>query len=81
MSSAKFKEIREKLGLTQQEVSMVLGYSGRNVVTHIERGARNPGKLAMAILEILNEMPPRKARDFMELLKTHIGSQVSEADD
>lgn len=80
MSSERFREIRESLGFTQQEISEVLGYSSKNVVTHIERGARNPGKLAMAVLELLNELPPRKAQELIERLRVHIRDQKMESD-
>lgn len=72
MSSAKFKVIREKLGLNQDELAQVLGLSGKTTVSNIETGVRNPSKLAMAVMEILNESSPRKAKELIELLKAHI---------
>lgn len=72
MSSAKFKKIRENLELTQEEIAQVLGLSGKKAVSNIETGVRNPSKLALAIMEILNELSPRKSKELIELLKIHI---------
>jgi len=72
VSSAKFKKIRENLELTQEEIAQVLGLSGKKAVSNIETGVRNPSKLALAIMEILNELSPRKSKELIELLKIHI---------
>lgn len=80
MSSAKFKVIREKLGLNQDELAQVLGLSGKTAVSNIETGVRNPSKLAIAVMEILNESSPRKAKELIELLKTHIAKIEKDLD-
>lgn len=80
MSATRFRRIREKLGLTQEELCGVLGLSGKTVVSRIEAGDRNPSKLAMAIMEVLNDLSPRKSQELMELLKSHIANLNSDID-
>lgn len=72
MSPLKFKAIREKLGLKQEELAQVLGLSGKTAVSNIETKVRNPSKLAMAIMSILDEASPRKAKELIELLRTYV---------
>jgi DNA-binding XRE family transcriptional regulator len=72
VSPSKFKAIRENLGLNQDELAQVLGLSGKTAVSNIETGVRNPNKLAMAVMEILNESSPRRAKELIELLKTNV---------
>jgi DNA-binding XRE family transcriptional regulator len=72
VNPGKFKSIREKLGLKQDELAKVLGLSGKTAISNIETGVRNPSKLAMAVMEILNESSPSKAKELIELLQSHI---------
>lgn len=72
MSSAKFKRIREELGLTQEETALILGLSGRRAVGNIETEVRKPSKLALAVLNILVELPKKDSQWLMELLRKHI---------
>lgn len=80
MSPSKFKAIREKLGLKQEELAQVLGLSGKTAVSNIETGVRNPSKLGIAVMEILNEFSPRKSQELIELLKKHIAKIEKELD-
>lgn len=80
MSPSKFKAIREKLGLKQEELAQVLGLSGKTAVSNIETGVRNPSKLGIAVMEILNESSPRKSQELIELLKKHIAKIEKELD-
>lgn len=75
MSYKRFKIIREYLGLTQEEVSLMFGLADRSVVNRYESGARSPSKLTMAIMEILNELPKKDSQKLMDLLKNHVASQ------
>jgi transcriptional regulator with XRE-family HTH domain len=72
MSPAQFKEIREKLGLTQVELSQVLGLSGRKPISHFETGFRTPSPLIQALMSLLNGLSERKAAEFIELLNEHM---------
>jgi DNA-binding XRE family transcriptional regulator len=80
VSPSKFKAIREKLGLKQEELAQVLGLSGKTAVSNIETGVRNPSKLGIAVMEILNESSPRKSQELIELLKKHIAKIEKELD-
>lgn len=81
MSPSKFKAVREKLGLSQDELAQVIGLSGKKAVSNIETGVRNPSKLGAAIMEILHESSPRKAKELIDLLKAHIAKIEKEFDD
>lgn len=72
MSPEKFKSVREKLGLTQQELSDVLGLSGQRPISHFETGFRTPSLLTQALMTILNGLSERKAADLLELFREHM---------
>lgn len=72
MSSAKFKATREQLGLTQDEVAQILGFSGKTAISNIETGVRSPSKLALAVLEVLADLPKKESLRLIELLQKHI---------
>lgn len=72
MSPDKFKSIREKLGLTQEELSELLGLSGRKPISHFETGFRKPSPLIQAIMSLLGSLSERKAVELIELLSEHM---------
>ena len=72
MSPEKFKAVREKLGLTQQELSDVLGLSGQRPISHFETGFRTPSLLTQALMSILDGLSDRKAADMLELFREHM---------
>lgn len=72
MSSAKFKATREQLGLTQDEVAQILGFSGKTAISNIETGVRSPSKLALAVVEVLADLPKKESLRLIELLQKHI---------
>ena len=72
MNSAKFKVIREKLGLTQEELSDMLGLSGRKPISHFETGFRKPSPVIQSIMSLLDSLSERKAADLVELLNEHM---------
>lgn len=74
MNPARFRKIREKLELTQEDLAYVLCLAGKTVISRIEAGDRNPSKLAIAVMEILNDLPSRKAMELMELLRDQSGN-------
>ena len=76
MTPAKFKEIRERLGLKQSELGELLGLKGRIAVTHYETGFRNPNRLIEVLMEIFNEWPEKKSLELREeILKRMTGSK------
>ena len=81
MSPKRFKEIRLKLDLTQEELSEVLGVADKTVINRYEAGTRAPSNLMSAVMEILNELSPKKSLDLMELLKKHLKRTQREQND
>ena len=68
MSPSRFKEIREKLELSQAELGEILGLSGRLPVTHYETGFRKPSNLIVALMELFDSLPEKKSLELRELL-------------
>ncbi len=68
MSPLRFKEIREKLGLTQEELSEVFGVSGRKPISHYETGFRKPGDLILVLMEIFDSLSEKKSIELRELI-------------
>ncbi|MBL7554883.1 MAG: helix-turn-helix domain-containing protein [Bdellovibrionaceae bacterium] len=68
MSPLRFKEIREKLGLTQEELSEVFGVSGRKPISHYETGFRKPGDLIVVLMEIFDSLSEKKSIELRELI-------------
>lgn len=68
MSPVRFKEIREKLGLTQEELSEVFGVSGRKPISHYETGFRKPGDLIVVLMEIFDSLSEKKSIELRELI-------------
>ncbi len=72
MSPNKSKMVREKLNLTQEELSDLLGLSGRQIISHFETGFRTPSLLTQALLSVLDSLSERKAVELIELIKDHM---------
>ena len=71
MSPKEFREVRDKLGLTQRELSEILGLSGYIPVNHYESGFRTPSVLIQSLMRILVELPDKKSLELRETLKEH----------
>ena len=69
MKPKEFREIREKLGLTQKELADIFGLSGYIPVNHYESGFRNPSSLTAALMRIFNDWPEKKSVELREELK------------
>lgn len=72
MSSKEFKNAREKIGLNQEEMAEVLGFSGKTAISNIETGVRSPGKLAMGVMELLASLPKKDSEKLIALLKKYV---------
>lgn len=70
MSPDRFRTIRLGLGLTQEELAKALGL-GKKTVTQYEIGFRKPGATVAIIISVLGSLPERRAKEFLELLKSH----------
>ena len=72
MSPKKFKAIREKLNLTQGELASLFGFSGRQVISHIETGFRPASFIYQTLMSVLDSLPEKKAMELIELLLEHM---------
>lgn len=63
MTGEQFKEIREKLGLSQVELAEVLCLSGKQSVSNIETGQRNPSRLSAALMRLFIELPEKRSKE------------------
>ncbi len=72
MTPAQFKQIRERLGLTQGDLAIVLGVSGKKPISHYETGVRRPSPLIQALMSALNSLSEKKAKDLIELVTEHM---------
>lgn len=68
MKGREFKEIRDQLGLTQEELSQVLCLSGKQSVGNIETDFRKPGKLIAVLMRAFVELPKRQSEELRKLL-------------
>lgn len=81
MSPARFKKIRESLGLTQEELASTLGFSGKVSISNIETGFRKPSILVATIMEVLNELPARRASELIASMQGHAKKKKLEKND
>jgi transcriptional regulator with XRE-family HTH domain len=72
MKPSRFQEIRLSIGLTQQELAEILCVSHPMVISHYETGFRNPSKLIQVVMSILESLPEKKKKEFLDLVKDHI---------
>ncbi len=70
MSPAKFKQIRTKLGLTQEVMAEIFGLAKLSI-SQYETGFRSPSMLIMVILSLLSSLPDKKAKDLLLLIGEH----------
>lgn len=75
MSPKQFKETREQLGLTQDELAQVLGLAGKKSISHLETGFRTPSPLIGAVMSYLGSLSERKAQEFIEEFGRHMAKE------
>ncbi len=68
MNGKRFKQIREDLGLSQDQLAQMLGFSSKQAVSNIETGFRNPSNLVTAVMLILKELPKKRSLELQTLL-------------
>lgn len=68
MTGKQFKTAREKLDLSQDQLASVLGFSGKQSISNIERGRVNAGKLTASVLQLLIDLPEKRSKELQELL-------------
>ena len=83
MKGHEFKKLRNKLGLTQDELAQILGLASKQVVSNIESELRNPSKLVAVILKYLNTLSEKEAEVFkkriMELSAEYDRKKIKES--
>ena len=72
MKPKEFREIRDRLGLTQKELSKIFGLSGYLPVNHYESGFRNPSTLTVALMRLFDEWPEKRSLELREALKEQV---------
>ena len=65
MKGQEFKNIRTRLGLTQEELADVLGLSGKKAIGNIETDFRQPSVLTIIVMLFLDNLESGKARTMM----------------
>jgi DNA-binding transcriptional regulator YiaG len=68
MKGTEFKDIREQLGLSQDELADVLCLSGKQAVSNIETEFRNPSKLTAVLMRVFATLSQRRSKELRELL-------------
>jgi transcriptional regulator with XRE-family HTH domain len=68
MKGSQFKKVRERLGLSQEELAEVLCLSSKQAVSNIETGFRNAGGLAATLMRVLEGLSERQAKELCQLL-------------
>lgn len=72
MTGNQFKTIREELGLSQVQLAQLLGLSGKQAVSNIETGFRNPSRLTMALMQVFLDLPEKRSKELRDLLLEHL---------
>ncbi len=72
MTGNQFKTIREELGLSQDQLAQLLGLSGKQAVSNIETGFRNPSRLTMALMQVFLDLPEKRSKELRDLLLEHL---------
>jgi DNA-binding transcriptional regulator YiaG len=64
-------KLRERLGVSQDELARVLGLAGRHVVYRWEAGSRIPGETIRRLVCLLNDLSEREMRQWVGRLKSY----------
>lgn len=71
MNGSQFKGIRERLKLSQEELATVLCLSGKQAVSNIETGFRNPSKLSAVLMLVFDSLSDAKFKELKALILKH----------
>ncbi|MGE3263521.1 MAG: helix-turn-helix domain-containing protein [Bacteriovoracia bacterium] len=71
MSEKAFLRLRERLGLSQEDLAKALGVQGRLTVYRWEAGARMPSETIRRLVLFLNSLPERDAKKFLAKLQAY----------
>ena len=79
MNGEKLKAIREKLGLSQEQLADVFGLAGKSTISHFETDFRTPNLLFQAMMDLLAGLSDRKAADLLELIRERVAKAKRQA--
>ena len=68
MTGKEFKFLREQLQLSQEELAVLLCLSGKQAVSNIETGFRNPSRLSSVLLRVLTSLSTAKFKELQSLI-------------
>lgn len=71
MIGSEFKAIRERLDLSQDELAVLLCLSGKQAVSNIETGFRNPSKLSAVLMLVFDSLSDAKFKELKSLILKH----------
>lgn len=71
MNGLEFKAIRERLDLSQDELAVLLCLSGKQAVSNIETGFRNPSKLSAVLMLVFDGLSDAKFKELKSLILKH----------
>lgn len=71
MNGGVISELREKLGMSQTELSDALGLAGPNVISRWETGRRVPNEAVRRLINYLNDLPGAEAKQIVRKLKSY----------
>lgn len=68
MKGREFKAVRERLGLSQNELAQLLCLSGKKAVSNIETEFRNASKLTVVLMMLFDELTQKEFKDLRSLI-------------
>lgn len=68
MSVSEVTELRNKLEISQDDLSDLLGIEGQNTISRWERGHRKPIETIRRLVCLLNDLPKKEAEAFVRKL-------------
>jgi len=71
MSKKALLRLRERLGLSQEDLAIALGVQGRLTVYRWEAGARAPSETIRRLILLLNDLPEKEAKRFLSRFETY----------
>lgn len=70
MEAKDIKRIRIKLGMTQEQFAKLFGLAGKNTVSNIETGFRNPNPTITLMLGLLDTLPKKRSQELLKQMLT-----------
>ena len=71
MAGKAILQLREKLGLSQEDLAQALGVQGRLTVYRWETGSRKPSEIIRRLILLLNDLPEREAKKLLHRIQEY----------